>query len=318
LGEASSEEIERVEAWKKANPANQKEFEKLATIWVESKKISRQSSVDADAAWEKFKQLRDQQDRGALPAKVVPLFPTRNRVISIAAAVVIILGIGLLFRMMGKQEPVPVQVAMINLQSGLQILTDTLPDGTIVTLNKNSRVNYPEVFSDTNRLVNMEGEVFFDVAKNPAKPFIIQTGTADIKVLGTSFNIKSRQGRTEVIVETGRVEVAYNQKKVELTPGKMVTVHEGDSVLQTENSSNMLHQYFRNKRFICDNTPLSELAVILSEAYGVNIVFEKQAIGNMKITTTFSDESLENIVNIIEETMGVTATRQGDVIVIRQ
>jgi ferric-dicitrate binding protein FerR (iron transport regulator) len=306
--------MERVEAWKQANPANQKEFEKLATIWIESKEISRQSTVDPDAAWERFKQLRVLQDRGVLPAKAVPLFPTRNRIISIAATVIIILGIGLLFRMMSKQEPTPVQVAILNLQSGLQTLTDTLPDGTIVTLNKNSRVNYPEVFSDTNRLVNMEGEVFFEVAKNPVKPFIIQTGTADIKVLGTSFNIKSRQGRTEVIVETGRVEVSYNLKKVELPPGKMVTINEGDSVLNAENSANMLHQYFRNRRFLCDNTPLSELAVILSEAYGVNIVFEKPSIRNMKITTTFSDESLENIITIIEETMGVKTNRQGDTI----
>ncbi len=284
---------------------------------MESKEISRNSHVDADAAWEKFKQLRDQQDRGALPAKIVPLHAGRNRVISIAAAVVIMLGIGMLFRMISKQEQAPVQIAMLKLQSVMQPFTDTLPDGTIVTLNKNSSLEYPEVFSDTIRMVNMEGEVFFDVAKNPAKPFIIKTGLADIKVLGTSFNIKSRQGCTEVIVETGTVEVSYNRKKVELTSGKKVTVHQGDSLLQAENSANMLYQYFRNRRFICDNTSLSDLGVTLSEAYGVNIIMEKPAIRNMKITTTFSDESLENILTIIEETMGVKATRQGETIYFR-
>jgi ferric-dicitrate binding protein FerR (iron transport regulator) len=162
----------------------------------------------------------------------------------------------------------------------------------------------------------MEGEVFFDVAKNPAKPFIIKTGTADIKVLGTSFNIKSRQGSTEVIVESGVVEVSYNRKKATLTPGKKVTVHEGDSVLQVENSNNMLHQYFRNRHFICDNTSLADLAATLSEAYSTKIVIESAATRSMLITTTFSDESLENILTIIEQTMGVKVTRLKDSIVI--
>ncbi len=317
MGEANAGEIESVEAWKKADPANQKEFERLAIIWEKSRDISKTSTVDVEAAWEKFRQLRDQKDRAELPAKLVPLHANRSRVISIAAALVILLGIGMLFRMIGKQETIPAQVAMLSIQSGLQTLTDTLPDGSIVTLNKNSSLQYPEMFSDSTREVKMDGEVFFDVAKNPAKPFSIKTGTAEIKVLGTSFNIKNRQGSTEVIVETGLVQVSSNQAKVKLTPGKKVTVHEGDSVLQAENSTNMLHQYYRSRHFVCDNTTLADLASILNEAYSVNIIIQKPTTRNMRITTTFSDESLENILTIIEQTMGVKATRNGDSIIIQ-
>jgi len=224
----------------------------------------------------------------------------------------------MLFRMIGgQQEPAPVQVALLKIQSTTTTLMDTLPDGSVITLNKNSMVEYPEVFTDSVRAIKMEGEVFFNVAKNPDKPFIISTLTGDIKVLGTSFNVKNRKGSTEVIVETGIVEVSYNQQKVELSAGKQVKVNSGDSVLQAENTPGTLYKYFRNRQFICDNTPLSELAVILNEAYSVNIVIEKQSIKNLRLTTTFSDESLENILAIIEQTFGIKAIQQGDSILIQ-
>lgn len=318
LGECTPQEKGRVQAWKAENESNQKEFEKLAILWEQSREISQKSTVNADEAWERFKQLRDQKDRGALPAKVLTLQPNSFRMVSIAAALLVILGIGFLFRMIGvKQEPVPVQVALLKIQSANATLTDTLPDGSVISLNKNSMVEYPEVFSDSIRSVKMEGEVFFNIAKNSAKPFIISTQTGDIKVVGTSFNVKNRKGSTEVIVETGIVEVSYNRQKVELTPGKQVKVNSGDSVLQVQNTANTLYQYFRNRQFICDNTPLSELAIILNEAYSVNIVIEKQSIRNLRLTTTFSDESLENILAIIEQTFGIKAIQKGDSILIQ-
>jgi gamma-glutamylcysteine synthetase len=89
--------------------------------------------MDADAAWERFKQLREQKDRGARPAKTFSLQANRMRLISIAATLVILAGIGMLIRMIGKQEPAPVQIAMVNIQTGMQTLSDTLPDGSIVT-----------------------------------------------------------------------------------------------------------------------------------------------------------------------------------------
>ena len=318
MGECNPDEKGRVEAWKAENETNKKEFDKLTILWEQSREISQKSTVNADAAWERFKHLRDQKDRGALPAKVVSFQSNRFRIISIAAALFFILGIGFLFRMIGlKQEPAPVQVVMLKIQSTTATLTDTLPDGSVVTLNKNSMVEYPEAFPDSIRAIKMEGEVFYEVAKNAAKPFIISTQTGIIKVVGTSFNVKSRKGSTEVIVETGLVEVSYNRQKVELTAGKQVKVNVGDSVLQAENTSERLYKYFRNRQFICDNTPLSELATILNEAYSVNIVIEKQSISNLRLTTTFSDESLENILAIIEQTFGIKAIQQGDSILIR-
>lgn len=270
--------------------------------------------MDPDAAWERFKQLRQKQDRGELPARATVIPLNRSRWLSIAATLVIILGLAMLYRMVGKKEEPPIQIAMLQINSGGNAITDTLPDGTILTLNKNSRLDYPEVFSDTLREVSMQGEVFFEVAKNPAKPFIIHTGTADIKVLGTSFNIKTRHNRTEVIVETGLVEVSYNKRRVELTTGKMVTVQQGDSVLVAENTSGSLYKYFRNKQFVCDNTKLSDVAAVLGEAFSVQFVIEDPTVQNMRITTVFSDEPLDNILTIIEETMGLNAQRQGDTV----
>lgn len=318
MEECNPEEKSRVGAWLKADAGNRKEFEKLRVLWEESRKISRESELDADKAWERFRFLREQKDRGALPAKVVPMRSFSTKWVSAAAAVVVLFAVGLLLKwMVNTHEPEPVQVVMVKIESATGILQDTLPDGSVITLNKGSILTYPEIFSDSVRQVTMEGEVFFDVAKNPAKPFIITTAEANIKVLGTSFNVKSRKGNTQVIVETGLVEVAHLGKKVDLLPGKQVSVNAGDTVLKTENTPNTLYRYYRSREFICDNTRLSDLAFILSEAYGITITIQNPEVANMRINTTFSDESLENILNIIEQTMGVKAIKNGDTILIQ-
>lgn len=230
----------------------------------------------------------------------------------------VLLAIGMLLKWtMNTDEPAPVQAAMVKIESAGSILHDTLPDGSVITLNKGSMLTYPEFFTDSVRQVTMEGEVFFDVAKNPGKPFVIKTKEAEIRVLGTSFNVKSRKGNTKVIVETGIVEVAHRGKKVQLLPGKQVSVNEGDTILQAENTSNTLYRYYLSREFTCDNTRLEDLASVLSEAYGIAIIIEDQKVRNMRITTTFSDQSLEAIFNIIEQTMEVKAIKKGDSVLIQ-
>ena len=316
LGECGSEEKTVVEEWINRTKGNQKEFDRLKTIWRESRIINNHSEVDPEEAWKRFTVLRNDKDRKLPGANVVPLFQRRIFKAIAAAAIVLITFITILFNWeRGGEISIPEQVAILHVQSLDSSISDTLPDASIVILNRNSRIEYPEKFADTSREVALTGEAFFEVTKMNGRTFVIHTESADIKVLGTSFNIKASPGKTEVIVESGIVEVSNKSEHVQLTAGKKIVVHKEDTVMNVEIVSGQLHQYYRSKQFVCDNTKLSELAIILSEAYGVNIGFDKPSTGNLRISTVFNQESLEHIITIIEQTMGVRADRQADSVI---
>jgi transmembrane sensor len=112
-----------------------------------------------------------------------------------------------------------------------------LPDGTNVWLNADSKIIYPGNFQGETREVSLVGEAFFDVVKNVNKPFIIHTGTMDVKVLGTAFNVRSYPGEmtTEASLLRGLIEVTLNgteKKKILLKPNEKLTVLNSDESYQ--------------------------------------------------------------------------------------
>jgi ferric-dicitrate binding protein FerR (iron transport regulator) len=317
VGECSKEEQDAVMAWKTADPFNKKRFESLEWIWMESHKINQQSKVDVDKAWNSFIELRDRAEEKQKKGRAIPLSGTFSRVLAIAASFLIILTLYYLKWNIDQKSDVTKPVAYIKLQTFENTLTDTLPDGTIITLNKNSALSYPEVFSDTQRNVKMEGEIFFEVARNEAKPFIIETERTDITVLGTSFNVETQNTFTRVIVETGLVEVDYKKGNIIVEPGQQLTIQKSDSLIQKVPVSDELYKYYRSRVFVCDNTPLATLVDKLNEAYGAAIIIVNPAKGNLKITTTFADESLENILDIIALTLDVKIIKTKENILIQ-
>jgi ferric-dicitrate binding protein FerR (iron transport regulator) len=196
------------------------------------------------------------------------------------------------------------------------VLTDSLPDGTLVTLNKHSRIYYPEKFTGVSRNISLQGEAFFSVAADAAHPFVIHINNVAIKVVGTSFNVRDIQGNTEVIVETGIVEVTGKSVSVRLQPKEKVVVNKKDSVLANEKVTGKLYNYYVTREFVCDGTPLWKLVEILNEAYEVNIVIGRKELKELPLTTTFDNESLDNILNIISQTFNIQVTRQEDKIVL--
>ena len=190
----------------------------------------------------------------------------------------------------------------ISLASLNGVVTDTLPDGSVITLNKNSSLEYPENFKGKKRSVSLKGEAFFNVAANKKKPFEIAVNDILVRVVGTSFNIRSENGSTEVIVETGIVQVIRDDKMVELRPGQKLVVGQENQNLVPQNEEEQLYNYYRSKEFVCDNTPLWKLVETLNEAYQVNIIIERPELKALPLDVTFSNESLDVILDIIKET----------------
>lgn len=305
LNEATAQEQSKVQHWIAADPTHQKYYEQFKFLWEESRHLAAKSTLDENAAWQRF-QSRIQSTQKKAVVKRIPSW------VSIAALFLLVAS-AVIFYFVGK--PAPVQQLVV--RSGTTVHTDTLPDGSVVTLNKNSSLSYPNQFKDSVRRVILNGEAFFDVAANKKQPFIILVNDVQIRVVGTSFNVRSNRKETHVVVETGLVQVSKKNNTVLLKPKEEMVIQKEDSVLQKTIVKDALYNHYRTKEFVCDNTPLWKLAEVLNEAYGVNIIIANKDLRQLPLTTTFSDESLDNILTIIGETFSIKVEKDKDQIVLK-
>ena len=197
------------------------------------------------------------------------------------------------------------------------VLTDTLPDASVVTVNKGSSITYLSRFKGDTRDVKLKGEAFFNVTPNKQQPFVITVNDVQIKVVGTSFNVKNINGNTEVVVETGIVQVTKGGKTVELQANEQIILHSQDSVMAKEEVTDRLHNYYRTKQFVCDDTPLWKLIEVINQAYNSTIIIGDPAIRNLPITTTFDNESLDQVLNVISETFSISVVKEGNTIILK-
>jgi ferric-dicitrate binding protein FerR (iron transport regulator) len=303
LNETTPVENETINRWLGESEDNRKYFDHFKLIWDTSRELKIESKLDPDASWAEFKQLA--QNRSEVSAKVRPL-NAANRWLKIAAMWLAILGsAGILYAVLKPGKP-----NMLTLQSGNIVRKVTLADGSLITMNKNSVLNYPDRFTGDTREITLKGEAFFDVAHDKSKPFMIHVNDVVVKVVGTSFNIKTTGPNTEVIVETGVVQVIQQEIVVKLKPKEKASVQAGR--VQKGSSQDELYNYYRTQKFVANKTPLWRLVDVLNEAYKVNIVIDNRKLVNRTITTTFKADSLDNILKTIAETLG------GDVKVIKK
>jgi transmembrane sensor len=309
LGEASAPEQHQVRSWIALSASNRKYFDDFELIWQQSKIIAQSSQVNEDDAWERFQQrIR----KGYKPAPVVPLF-RRFHFTAIAAAVLITITAFTVVYLSLFKTPETILLAATN-----AVVKDTLPDHSVVTLNKNSTLKYAEQEGDQAlRKVKLEGEAFFDVAPDKSRPFIIEVDSVTVRVVGTSFNVRNTTDYTEIIVESGVVQVTGNQQQITLTKGESIRVTANGQVAAKQAVRDQLHNYYRTKEFVCDNTPLWKLVEVLNEAYGSNIVIANESLKQYPLTTTFHNEPLDNILLIIHETFDIQIERKGDMILLR-
>jgi len=309
LDESTDLEKEAVEAWMNVHSDNRKYFDHFKLIWEESKQFAALSTIDEEASWQRFRSRIKQSpvERGTVRGL--------NRIswMRIAAMFILVIGLGILALQVFTNSEPKMQVV----QSLDQIIPDTLPDGSIVTLNKHSVLSYPGKFKGDNRSISLQGEAFFEVTPDKSKPFIIQVNDVTVRVVGTSFNIKSINGNTEVIVETGIVQVIRKNQRVDLHPKEKLLVKNSDSLFEKQKETGTLYNYYRTKEFECDNTPLWKLVDILNQAYDANIIIGNDKLRNLPLTTTFNNESLDNILEVIRQTFKISVVRSGDSIILQ-
>jgi len=308
VGETTQEESVLVKQWIDANEKNKKYFEQYLLIWEKSMELAAGSKISEHQAWKRFSQYRDEKNHDA---KIFGINPRKSLAwLRIAAIILLVAAGGLiyLFTSNGSNE-------LVAVRSNENVLTKTLPDGSVVVLNKRSVIFYPKQFSANTRTINFEGEAFFSVTPDKNKPFIIHTGDVGIKVVGTSFNVRNTVDKTEVIVETGIVEVSKKDQTVALNPKEMAVVFKNQATPLKQKNADELYNYYRTKEFVCNATPLWKLVEILNEAYGENIVIANEKIKDLQLNTTFRSEGLDEILKVISATFNIRIEKkQGQIL----
>lgn len=310
LGEATTTEADEVMDWVNASDTNRKYFDQFKLIWDESKKLEGKTTIGTDEAWGRFMQRVEREEQGGGKAQRGAESGVRDehkgRTIQLhglswmkaAAILVMLVGSGwLIYTFTGGAGG-----GQMLAQSFDRVQSYTLPDGSMVTLNKHSELSYPAHFDGNSRSVVLKGEAFFNITPNKSKPFIIDAGNSSVTVVGTTFNVKSREEVTEVIVETGIVEVMKKQNAVRLQPGQKATVTKDNEAPVTENITDELYNYYRTNEFVCNATPLYKMVATLNEAYNTDIVIAGDRLKTLPLSVTFHNESLENILKVIGET----------------
>lgn len=307
LRETTADERDHIQQWLDDSDANRQYYHQLQQVWNTSKIVAADSKVDEEHAWVKFQQ-RVSGEENAAP-KRIPLI-RRIGLVRVASVILVLICCGWLVNSY-------VLNGTTTLIADNEVITETLPDGSIVTINKGSSITFDKRLRGHTREVTLEGEAFFDVTRNPDKPFIITAGEAQVKVLGTTFNIKSSDDRTEVIVETGLVEVSKQEEKVELHPNEKATVMKSSQTPFKAEVEDELYNYYRTNELVCRNTPLWRLAEVLSEVYNVEIVITDPKVRALRITSTFKNQSIDNILSVIVGSLNVQINKQGKKITIR-
>jgi len=314
LGEADSEEQTAVEQWIAASAANEKHYREMKLIWDESKKLEGKTTVSTDDAWQRLMQRVEQDEKNEIAtpsSRNIQFSPARW--MRAAALLLAMVGSGwLIYLLSGAGDE------LMLAQSFDKVLITTLPDGSVVTLNKNSELSYPAHFEGTERNVTLKGEAFFSITANKAQPFVIDAGNSSVTVVGTTFNVKSKNDVTEVIVESGIVEVAKKEKAVRLSPGQKIVVTENTSILKPENITDVLYNYYRTNEFVCDSTPLEKVVAVFSEAYNVEISLQNKRMASLPLSVPFHDEPIDVKIAIIAKTLNLSVEKQGNQYILKE
>ncbi|MGQ8335344.1 FecR family protein [Sunxiuqinia sp. A32] len=228
-----------------------------------------------------------------------------SRVAAILFVPVLIASILFFYKM--KNEFGTDQFAMQKISNPLGIRSEiVLPDGSKVWLNAESTISYRIPFDRKTRNVKLIGEAFFDVQKDEHKPFEVESENVSVTVLGTRFNYKAFPEDTvvEVVLEEGKVRLnSIDQKvggEVIMKPGERAVVNK--ATYQTELAAEDINKFigWHEGKLIFDDSPLSDVAKRLERWFGIEVKIADPEIMNNRISTTFENESLRQIVTMLE------------------
>ncbi len=292
-GQATPEEEVAVQQWREESGENKDAFDEAAQLWKSSG--DHQPLVfDTEAAWQKVQAalaVTGEPQQG----KVVKLFNWKKAIAAAAVLVIILAGGWWFLSTKSNQQHIIADI------DGKEVL---LEDGSKIYLRKGTSLDYPKNFKKNIRAVALSGHAFFEIAKNPEKPFMITAAETEVKVLGTSFSVNTIDKKVEVIVKTGRVQftsLANPATNVVLTPGERAVFVNGNFSKQKNTDINF--DAWQTHQLVFSNTALEEVIKAINGYYQVHLRLkakDRQQLSAAVVTTTFNNQSLESVIKELE------------------
>jgi transmembrane sensor len=302
-GNVSDTEKSEIQAWIDNSDENKELFRSAEKLWKASKNAGL-AEIDVDAAWQNI----NSKSHITVKNRTRYLL-TKTYEYSLRVAAILVIGFFSWYL-----------TSNINYKktasSGSSVFLLSLNDGSQVTLNKETKLVYSKFFKGHTREVYLEGEAFFNIAKNQQKPFIIKTKTTQVKVVGTSFNVNTNSnGNVEVIVNSGIVSFKDDNS------GRQVILHKDDEGLfvkssgRIEKSLNSDPNYlsWKTRKFVFYETKLKDIFSNIAKVYGVRIIVKNSIINNCKMTATFDKLSIDDIIKSIELAFRYKSFKNGNV-----
>jgi len=352
-GELTADEKIELLEWIDSDKANKKRFDEYSEIWITARSSMKNSGYNAHEGFWKFKKLVGESIKPEEKPVVRKLFITFARY---AAIIVLTVAMsGFLFFNLGKWDVKVPESGISELVVPLGSKADlTLPDGTTVTLNAGSRLKYDNTFGIADRVVQLEGEGFFKVAKDPERPFLVKTSHLNVLALGTSFNVKAYPGdetiETTLIEGSVKVEEIIEGRLPEamvLAPNQKLTFYKNDSTMGdgpvivkdssagitkaeqgpkllkiqkaiTENINVEPVISWKENRWIFEKQSLLQIAVDLERKFDVQIEFKSERLKNYRFTGTILAEPIEQVLEVMSLSAPIDFTVRGRVVTLSE
>jgi len=304
--ELDSDKKVEVKTWLSNSIENANEFEELQKTWKLSGQLkTKPVVVNTDGAWENVFSKIDTE------TKVVDLKSKSKSklnykvILSIAALFAILFSV---YKFAPSNE-----IETINLVATHFISSETLTDGSVITVNENSSLTYPSEFSEKERRVTLKGEAFFDIERNEEKPFVIDLPHNQfVKVLGTSFNINASENDslTTVFVSSGKVEFGTEESHIILIKGETGVMNNKTKQIfkVTDKFSGIKNRYWQKKALAFNGDKLVDVVELLNDIFDETIILNCENTDQLGVTTKFKNESLEIILLVIAESNNLKVT----------
>lgn len=309
-GEATERESQELKAWLQASPEHEQVFAEAEALWQNTTAPEPAYVPAFEDFWQKIEARLDEEEAPA-HARVIRLnrqtagqikawvFDDKRKLRWMAAAAVLLIMIGSAALYENLVNGNALQTCSTQNAQRLRVL---LPDGSQVELNAVSEIKFSKSFADSIRLVMFSGHGYFEVTPD-RRPFIVQTENAQVRVLGTKFDLKSRRRKTQLVVEEGVVALRSAAAAAEssvILRGNEMSLCLDYLPPQNPERVNAAHWlgWLRNK-FVFEKMPLQEAVEELQRFYDFEIRLADPELGKLTITGEFEQEPLEEILSVI-------------------
>lgn len=298
-GNSSSEDFLSLSEWLNADDRNKKRFRLLKIYW--DAEVSFSHSLNPHISFDNLTKKIQEQSRQKR-RKLIRLIAT-----PVAAAIVFLV---LFFATTQLDIQRPEAQRFYTYVCDKNKSHFTLNDGTEITLNRNSRLTYSDEYGTDKRMVSLEGEAYFEVAKNPEKPFIVDMGNASIRVLGTTFSVKADKGNDLItaVLKEGSIRFESPTQQVLLAPDQRLTFTRSTNKIDIQTVNAKEDLAWKDGLLKYKSIALYTLLNELEKRYEVPIHIENKKLmdPNVTVSGTFSDQqSLQEILRIISRSLPI-------------